>query len=148
MDREDVEAFIIAVCKTKGVRCDIASELYDVYDRKFERLRFRPLYLQMFVEAWIDNDYAFPQYNSYEQLLEHILEREQDRWIVSVGGDTDVCNAFIRLMVRANISGRISIEKLPDIYKTDWEIIQAYIKNNSFVGKQKREMQDTLINSF
>ena len=148
MDREDVESFIASVCIAKGKGDDQASELYDAYGRKFEHLRYRPLYLQMFVEAWIDNNCEIPQYNSYTQLLEDILHREQERWIAAVDGDHKVCNAFIRLMVRANISGRLEIEKIPDLYKADWDIIRNYINGSSFVGRQRQELQDTLINSF
>lgn len=148
MDRTDVEAFISEVCKSKGVNENHAADLYDTYGRKYERLRFRPLYLQMFVEAWADNDCNIPQYESYTQLLEYVLHREQERWMVAVDGDQTVCNSFIRLMIRANISGLIDTNEIPELYRPDWDAVKAYLLAHSFAGKQREEVQDSLINSF
>lgn len=147
-ERSDVELFIYEIGKYKGVDIVSTSELYEDYGRKFERLKYRPLYVKLYVEAWIGNGCLYPQYDSYVQLLESLLIREQERWVDSVDRNQNVCNAFIRLMIRANISGRIEIDKLPDLYKEDWNTIRNYISSHSFAGKQKRELQDTLVNSF
>ncbi len=148
MERADVESFIAAVCMSKGITDKYASELYEAYGDRFERLRFRPLYLQLYVEAWIDNDCSIPQYESYTELFESLLAREQERWLNAVDGNQNVCNAFIRLMVRGNISGRLSVDEIPQLYKSDWNVIHDFIKSKSFNGKQRKEWQDTLINSF
>lgn len=161
MDRPDVESFISAVCIKYGdhdglgpkmsatgeLKEKYVSELYDSYALKFERLRFRPLYLQMFVEAWIDNDCTIPDYSSYTELIEYILSREQERWTNAVDGDTNVCNSFIRLMVRANISGKLDISNIPEFYKKDWDTVHRFITEHSIIGRQKQEYQDSLINS-
>ena len=148
MERADVEAFIRAVCTARGVREDCASELYEAYGRKCERLRFRPLYLQIFVEAWIDHGCTVPQYESYSQLLIYLLSREQTRWLAAVDGNHEVCNAVIRLMIRANISGKLELSDIPELYKSDRDTVLDYIKRHSFSGRQRQEQQDTLIDSF
>ena len=148
MKRSDVEAFIAAVCASKGCSGDCVSELYEAYGRKFERLRYRPLYLQLYVEAWIDHDFVIPQYDSYAQLLEFVLKREQQRWITAVEGSQKVCNALVRLMIRANIAGRLDLAEVPDLYAPDWATVSAYMKAHSFAGRQRQEAQDNLINSF
>lgn len=148
LERADVEAFIAAVCASRGVSDDYTEDLYEAYSNKYERLRFRPLYLQLFVEAWIENGRTIPQYDSYTQLLESLLEREQKRWLDAVSQNQSVCNALIRLIIRANISGRIALNSIPDLYQTDWNTVNDYISSSSFVGKQRQELQDTLLNSF
>lgn len=148
MNRTDVEAFIAAVCISKGLNEKNAAELYETYGRKYERLRFRPLYLQLFVEAWADNDCTVPQYESYAQLLEYVLQREQERWMAAVDGDYTVCNSFLRLMMRANITGSLDTNEIPELYKRDWDVIKAYLHSHSFAGKQREAIQDSLINSF
>lgn len=149
MDKSAVEKFISEVCLAWGEPDDPVrnSELYESYKNRFERLRFRPLYLQIFIEAWMENEFHIPKYNDYTALLEDLLGREQTRWLEAVGGNQAVCNAFIRLLVRANISGRLNVDKVPELYRSDWELIQDYITSHAFSGQQRSEMQDSLINS-
>ena len=148
LDRNAVESIVSGVCLVHGLENDPIrdAELYDVYSQKFEHLRFRPLYLQMFVEAWIANGQNIPKYDGYTGLLENLLEREQEKWLLSFNNDQEVCNACIRLLVRANIAP-IDLENIPDLYKEDWGTLQKYIASHSFIGKQKISFQDSLLNS-
>lgn len=148
LEKKDIIALISYVCDQHGLVDDLRrdEELYEIYSQKFERLKFRPLYVQLFVEAWINNDCDIAKYDQFTELLEDILKREQEKWLISVGGDQAVCNACVRLLIRANIAP-LRIDNIPDYYQTDWEIVHRYIKSSSFTGKQKREFQDTLINS-
>lgn len=77
LDDDSVEQFIGCVCAVNGLTADSKRdhELRTAYGRKFERLKFRPLYVQMFVEAWINNDFSYPRYDTYEDLLKYTLER-------------------------------------------------------------------------
>ena len=148
LDRSAVESIISNVCLAHGLENDPIrdAKLYDIYSQKFEHLRFRPLYLQMFVEAWIANDQKLPKYDGYTGLLENLLEREQEKWLLSVNNDQEACNACVRLLVRANIAP-IKLDNIPDLYKKDWETVQKYIASHSFIGKQKSSFQDSLLNS-
>lgn len=148
MDRTAVEKFISLVCASEGLGEDENrdAELYEIYRQKFERLQFRPLYLQLFVESWIVNGCETPKYDDHTDLLEDLLKREQEKWLCSVDNDQAVCNACVRLLVRANIAP-IKIENMPELYKSDWELLRKYIESHSFIGKQKNELQDTLINA-
>lgn len=148
LDRKAVETLIDYICKSEGIQYYDTSELYEAYGRKFERLRFRPLFVQLFVEAWIDNNCRIPQYEKFTQLIESLLIREQHKWLVAVDGNVEVCNAFIALMVRANISGHIALSDIPGLYKNKWKTVENYITTHFFIGKQKKEGQDTLINAF
>ena len=145
---EAVKIFISAVCALHNLKDDTIrdNELYNLYKAKFERLQFRPLYLQMFVESWIANDFETPKYDDYTGLLEELLKREQVRWLSFFDGNQAVCNACIRLLVRANIAP-LKVDNIPDLYKSDLEKLRAYISSHAFSGKQKRELQKTLINS-
>lgn len=65
-----------------------------------------------------------------------------------MNGDQAVCNSFIHLLVRANITGYLEIEQLPEFYQKDWKNVKGFITNNSFPGKQQKEWQQSLINYF
>lgn len=149
LDDNAVEQFIGYVCSINRLDNDPQRDkaLKEAYARKFERLRFRPLYVQMFVEAWINNDFSFPHYDSYEDLLKYTLEREQEKWLYTLDGDQKCCNALLRLIVRANISGKLELKSIPDIYKKDWGIVEEFIKNHSFDGKQRKEEKVSIISS-
>lgn len=149
LDIDSVEQFIGFVCKSNGldINADRDKQLRIAYGNKFEKLRFRPLYVQLFVEAWITNDCTLPQYDSYEDLLAYSLEREQEKWLAAFDEDQACCNSFFRLVIRANISGKLLISDLPDIYKEDWEKVDKFIKEHSFPGKQRQEERISLISS-
>lgn len=148
LDRIAVKGLISDVCKQNGLDNNPKrdDELYSIYANKFERLRFRPLYVQLFVEAWIHNDCDSAKYDQYTDLIEDLLKKEQEKWLSSVGGNQSVCNACIRLLVRANIAP-LQVDTIPEFYREDWETVRNYIASSSFIGKQKNEFQDTLINS-
>jgi hypothetical protein len=147
LDDDSVEQFIGCVCSVNGLTADSTRDnaLKTAYGRKFEQLRFRPLYVQMFVEAWINNEFSYPRYDTYEDLLKYTLEREQEKWLLILDGDQECCNSFIRLIVRANISGKIAIHDIPDIYKEDWNKVERFIKNHSFPGKQRQEEKISVV---
>ena len=147
LDDVSVDQFIGCVCAINGLPNDSKrdSELKTAYGRKFEKLKYRPLYVQMFVEAWISNKFSYPRYDTYEDLLKYTLEREQEKWLLTLDGDQECCNSFIRLIVRANISGKMEISGIPDIYKEDWSRVEKFIKNHSFPGKQRQEEKVSII---
>ena len=68
--------------------------------------------------------------------------------MAAVDGDYTVCNSFLRLMMRANITGSLDTNEIPELYKRDWDVIKAYLHSHSFAGKQREAIQDSLINSF
>lgn len=144
-----VETFIGAVCAYKGLPHDSVrdKDLREQYRAKFEHLRYRPLFVQLFVEAWINSDFVFPKYESFTGILENVLTREQGRWLEAVDGNQAVCNAFIHLLLRANISGCLDISNLPEFYQPDWHVVQQFVGDHSFPGRQRQEWQNSLINS-
>lgn len=134
----DICNFISKVCEKCGMPEDPERDksLRDAYGDKFERLQFRPLYVQMFVEAWIQNGLSYPHYDSFEDLLELTLNREQSRWLNILNNNRPCCNALIRLIIRANISGELKENDSDAIYAEDWKIINDFIAENSFPGRQ------------
>ena len=147
LETEAIEQFIDYVCIKNGLNHDEERnyKLREIYRKKFEKLQYRPLYVQMFVEAWICNNFSFPHYDTYEDLLKFTLEREQSKWLVTLKSDQECCNSFIRLIVRACISGSLKIKDIPSIYKDDWNKISNFIKSHSFPGKQREEEQVSII---
>ena len=102
------------------------------FEKKYEKLQFRPLFVQIFVEAWIENDFQLPRYDKFEELLQKLLEREQQRWLEILDNDQSCCNAFIHLLLRANISGKLQPEKIPIYYQDDWNMVNSFLQNHSF----------------
>lgn len=142
---EDLEAnavvsFIGSVCRKQGLPDDSARDikLKEDYGRKFEQLRYRPLFIQIYVEAWIENDCKHPRYDGFESLLEKVLQKEQERWISCVDGDRECCNALIRILVRASAGNGLKIGNLPERYQNDWNKLNNYIKNHSYPGEQRK----------
>ncbi len=103
--------------------------------------------MQIFVESWAENDFSLPRYDTFEDLLQHLLWREQKRWLSLLDGDQPCCNSLIRLLLRANISGRLDIKALPDLYRPDWEKVDSFLSSHSFPGKQRQEAAQSLISS-
>lgn len=149
LDIAAVNRLIGNVCEIHGLMSDAERDdaLSQAYGRKFEKLQFRPLFVQLFVEAWISNDCTLPEYDSFEDVLKSILSREQDRWLLAFEGDYACCNAFIHLLLRANISGTLDVHSLPDYYKEDGKTVLNFISGHSFPGRQRSEYQHNLINS-
>ena len=141
LDRASVETLIKEVMNQRGIEGDdtVARELCDAYGKKYEKLQFRPLFVQIFVEAWIENDFQIPRYDKFEELLQKLLEREQQRWLEILDNDQSCCNAFIHLLLRANISGKLQPENMPEYYQSDWNVVNSFLQNHSFPGKQREE---------
>lgn len=148
LDDGAVLKFIGAVCCGKGLANDPDrdQQLMDIYREKHENLRFRPLYIQIFVEAWILNGFSFPRYDRFEEILEIVLSKEQEKWLASLDGDQNVCNALIHLLLRGNVEA-IRTDSIPEYYKKDWEIVSSYIAMHSFPGRQRMEGQRSIINA-
>ena len=138
----DVCTFISKVCKRFKLPEDPQRDetLRDAYGSKFECLQFRPLFVQIFVEAWIQNDFSYPHYDSFEDLLKWTLNREQKRWMSILNNNQSCCNAIIRLIVRANISGELKEANSDAIYAEDWNAFNDFIADNSFPGKQSESV--------
>lgn len=147
LSKEEVVDFISSVCEYHNLSFDSTrdNKLYEIYASKHERLQFRPLYVQLFVEAWINNDFDIPKYDNYTYLIESLLDKEQKKWLILLNDNQSVCNAFVRLLVRSCISN-IDINNVPKLYEDDWNVLSSYIESDSFPGKQRGEYQDNLIN--
>lgn len=148
LSNDDVLNFISCVCQSKGLDADAQRDrkLMELYGRKYEHLRFRPLFLQLFIEAWVNNDRGMPRYDSFSDILKQILQKEQEKWLAAVDNNQNVCNAFIHLLLRANISGKLNVDDLPDYYKPDGEMVKKYVASRTFPGKQRHEQRNSLIN--
>ena len=84
------------ICEKKGLPKDSARDrrLKDDYSKKYEQLKFRPLFLQMYIEAWIDNGCIAIEYQNYKALLEVVVHREQERFLQIFGNDVSVVRTW------------------------------------------------------
>lgn len=145
-DRE-VSSLIAEVCRCCNLPADKArdGQLMEHYRRYDETLKFRPLYVRMYVEAWIANGRREPEYASFQPLIQGVLQREQEKWLGLFCGDYLACNAMIRLMVRACAGGPLILGELPGGYLQDWETVKGFISGRTFPGVQREEFQRALL---
>lgn len=115
------------------------NRLREEYHKKFEKLKYRPLFVQLYVEAWITNKCTEPDYNSLEGVVETSLLREQGRWIEFFDGDKNVVESFIRLLIRAAAGGELSEDNISELYKEDWKNLKEYFSNLTPPGRQRKE---------
>ena len=141
MTEEDIESFIGKICSIKGLPEDKArdTDLREQYEKKFEQLRFRPLFVQMFVESWINNGCIQADYQDSEDLIRSILSKEQERLLEMVGRDYQRLNQLYHLIIRAAIPGSLNVNQIPVLYKSDWDSIKEFIKTQSASGIQRKE---------
>lgn len=145
LDRDAVLELIANVCERHDLPADSQRDrtLMDEYEKKFEQLRFRPLFLQVFVQAWIKNGQTNIDYHSYWDLLNAVLDREEERLLHMLGKDTVIMSALLRLLARACVSP-LDASRLPESYIGDWICIEQYIKKISLPGVQRKERLKSL----
>ena len=146
LDDAAVIELIGEVCRKKGLPEDTARDrrLKQEYAEKFEQLRFRPLFLQMYVEAWIGNGCIAVEYTNYTSLLEVVVKREEDRILQMLNGDKVTFNSLIRLIIRAGISDGIELDELSVLYPKESESVRRFAASHSLAGKQKIEYLQSL----
>lgn len=147
LDADAVLELIVEICSKKGLPDDTHRDglLREGYAQKFEQLKFRPLFLQLYVEAWIANGCIRVDYQNYTDLLEIVMGREQERMLCLVDGAVDICNALLRLLVRANISDTLPIFDIPEFYKDDWEKVGRFVKTHTLSGVRRAEFLQSLL---
>lgn len=141
LDDAAVEKLIGEVRQNNGLPADTWQDrqLRFGYHKKFEKLRYRPLFVQLYVEAWIANKCTEPDYNSLEGVVENALLREQERWQEFFDGDKVVTNSFIRLLIRAAAGGELTEGNIPELYVDDWKRLKDHFKGLTLPGKQRKE---------
>lgn len=74
----EVLELIGAICERNHLPVDKQRDktLKNEYLAKFEQLKFRPLFLQLYVETWISNGCIGVDYQDYRGLLEAVLKKE------------------------------------------------------------------------
>lgn len=147
LDREALLRMIADICRKNGLPPDAVRDksLLGTYEKKLEQIRFRPLFVQMFVEAWIENGCACPRFDGSAQLLERIFAREQERWLGELGGDYRLFDAWIRLLLLAITAGKVEKSDLPEKYRPDFDALFSYVSAHSFPGRQRQETFLSLI---
>ena len=147
LDDDAVLELIGRICSQKGLPKDTYRDkrLKEDYGQKFEQLKFRPLFLQLYVETWIENGCIQLEYRNYTDLLETVMKREQERILHLVKDEIDTCNALIRLIIRANISDTLLTSDIPEFYKKDWDKVKNFAKTHTLSGSQRLEFLQSLI---
>lgn len=140
LDDDAVVELIGDICDKKGLPKDLNRDhrLRDEYASKFEQLRFRPLFLQLYVQAWIENGKSDIDYRSYRDILKAVLDKEKEHLMMIVEGDKACATSLIRLLTRACIFP-LNEESLPEVYIKDWEAVKKYVENDTLPGIERKE---------
>lgn len=147
LDEAAVEELIGAICEKNGLPKDPHRDrkLKEEYGTKFEQLKFRPLFLQMFVEAWIGNGCIAVEYDDYKSLLKNVVIREQERILQVVDHEMEVFNALIRMIVCAGVSEGIPVRELAIQYPKEWKIVHNFSKTHAITGTQRKDFLTGLL---
>ena len=89
------------------------------------------MFLQFYVQAWIENGKTNIDYRHYREILNAVLNKEKEHLLKAVNGDKSCGVSLIRLLIRAGVIA-LHEHNLPIEYKQDWEIVQKYVHNNTF----------------
>lgn len=140
LDDDAVLELIDLICVKAGLPTDTyrAQKLKNLYERKYEQLRFRPLFLQIFVQAWIENGQVDIDYHGYNGLLDAVLEKEKEHFLNFLGQSKKCVASLINLLVRASIVP-IHISSIPTQYILYWQEIEQYVKQGSLPGIERLE---------
>ncbi|MCH5277206.1 MAG: SIR2 family protein [Desulfovibrionaceae bacterium] len=147
LNDEEIENMIGEICEKNRLPADSKRnrQLRQSYGEKLEQLHYRPLFLQIFVESWINNGCSATRFDSFTELLEDILKREQERWLKELGGSYELFDAWIDLLRLAIVAGRLTKADTPEKYLSSFNSILSYINTHSFPGKQRQEKYISLI---
>ena len=147
LDDEAVVELIGDICCRKGLPEDDYRDqnLKEAYAKKFEQLRFRPLFLQIYVEAYIDNGCIQVDYHGYQDLLLAVLKKEEERLLEAVGNDMVCCSALLRLLIRAGVTDRLSVEHIPAEYEQDWKLVCQSNQRRTLPGIQRKDSLKSMI---
>lgn len=140
LEENAVEELIGNVCFQKGLPKDTGrdAKLREDYAKKFEQLRYRPLFLQIYVESWIDNGGCQVSYDSFESLLEASIQKEQERWLKATNNNMEATEALLSIIIRASIVDGMKIGDIPDIYKDNWNLVKANFSMGTLPGIQRK----------
>ena len=102
------------------------------------------MFLQFYVQAWIENGKTNIDYRHYREILNAVLNKEKEHLLKAVNGDKSCGVSLIRLLIRAGVIA-LHEHNLPIEYKQDWEIVQKYVHNNTFPGIERKENLFSLV---
>lgn len=140
LDQSAVVELIADICEKRGLPKDNVrdNKLRDNYADKFEKLRFRPLFIQIYIQAWIENGKSNIAYQNYEELIKAVIDKEEEHMTCVMNGDMKCTSAIIHLTTRACVSPLL-IKELPNEYKSDWDIVNKHAEDVSLPGIDRRQ---------
>ena len=121
------------------------AKLMAEYANRKEHLRFRPLYVRLFVEAFIESGCVQPQHDRKASLIDAALDREQARWLDNLGNDRPTCSALIRVLVYAIMVDGVETTELPPARLADWNAVTRRVGELSLPGTERYERLGTVI---
>ena len=144
LDPESVSELIGSVMKTMGLDPDraICDTLRDEYASKSERNAFRPLFVRIFVESRVYNGLTTRcTFTNDDDLLKERIVREQGKWESGLDGNKDLLRSLIRLVLRASISGSLDLERLPEMYSSDWCDLKRFLDAKTASGEERTSLR-------
>lgn len=149
LDENSVLEYIGEICKAHKLPLDKHRDerLKKEYADKFEVLRYRPLFLQLYVETWINSGCIGVKYDNYRQLLESIVQREQDKILDLISHDINTFNSLIKIIIYAGIFNEIPLNTVIKNNQNDWNIVKEFVNKNSIIGKQQNDFLSIILSS-
>ena len=123
----------------------VSEAIEGVFRASVEPTCYRPLYLNVFIEVWLEKEGSL-SVSSSEELLTEFLNKERRRWKVILGDDALV-DSYLRLLALACAIERFNIT---DVYgdnylKEDCERLIEFFDHNSRRPGAKNEIADLFV---
>lgn len=144
LDPDSVSELVGGVIETMGLDPNraICDALRDEYASKSERNAFRPLFVRIYVESRVHNGLtARCTFTDDDELLKERIIREQGKWESGLNGDNALLRSLIRLILRASISGRLDLKRLPEMYSSDWYDLKRFLDTKTVSGEERTSLR-------
>lgn len=125
-------------CRLLGddVDRDKSKLIYHSYLKNIPENCHRPLFLQIFIEIWLDKQGDIEPMIK-EELFSNLILKEEDRWRELMSQNQKALNDLTKLISLACAVNHIDLHDLPETYKSHWGNIQQVLSLKS--GEQGRQ---------
>ena len=131
-------SIISGFCRLLGdqINQEKARRIYTSYLKNIPETCHRPLFLEIFIEIWLDKKGDIKPMDK-EGLFGYLIIKEEDRWLGLIDQNQEALKYLTKLISLACAVNYIDLLDLPETYKSYWENIQKALSLKS--GEQRRQ---------
>lgn len=126
---------------------DMASTAMRIQQKFRESLAavcYRPLYLSIYIEVWLQSDGAETIKDAYG-LLEAYLEKEELRWLVHLDGDNSLLYVYLKLLALACAVEMICVNEDNGCFQVHADQLTVFVERKKRAGRKKTSFDGLFI---